>query len=136
MNANGSSGPEADAAMCASRLRLGFCVAEVAVGEALGPEDQDRDSGFVGSMVGMYLPTPTLLTRRLRLRAFSDADGDDLFALHFSPVVLRYWDAPPWSDRARADQFVNGAGRSPRTARGRGWPWTGSPMGCSSVGAA
>ena len=54
----------------------------------------------------MYLPTPTLLTSRLRLRAVSDADGDDLFALHSSAVVLRYWDAPPWSDRARADQFI------------------------------
>jgi len=54
----------------------------------------------------MSLPTPTLLTVRLRLRPFGDADADDLFALHSSAHVLRYWDAPPWSDRARAERFI------------------------------
>jgi RimJ/RimL family protein N-acetyltransferase len=52
------------------------------------------------------LPTPTLHTARLRLRPVTSADADDLFALHSSAHVLRYWDAPPWSERARADQFV------------------------------
>jgi RimJ/RimL family protein N-acetyltransferase len=47
----------------------------------------------------MSLPAPTLYTARLRLRPFDDADADDLFALHSSAYVLRYWDAPPWSER-------------------------------------
>jgi RimJ/RimL family protein N-acetyltransferase len=54
----------------------------------------------------MPLPTPTLQTARLRLRAFDDADADDVFALHSSPSVLRYWDSPPWTDRARAEKFL------------------------------
>jgi RimJ/RimL family protein N-acetyltransferase len=57
-------------------------------------------------MAGMSLPTPTLHTDRLRLRAFNDADADALFALHSSAHVLRYWDAPPWSERVRAEQFI------------------------------
>src|SRR2546423_21013 len=55
----------------------------------------------------MSLPTPTLHTARLRLRPFDDADADDLFALHSNAYVLRYWDAPPWSDRARSERFIN-----------------------------
>ena len=54
----------------------------------------------------MSLPAPTLHTARLRLRPLSDADADALFAMHSSPYVLRYWDAPPWSERARAERFI------------------------------
>lgn len=54
----------------------------------------------------MPLPTPTLDTPRLRLRPFEDADAGDLFALHSSAYVLRYWDAPPWKERARAEGFI------------------------------
>src|SRR3954468_21064818 len=54
----------------------------------------------------MPLPTPTLHTHRLRLRPFTDADADALYALHSNAVVLRYWDSPPWTDRARADLFL------------------------------
>jgi [ribosomal protein S5]-alanine N-acetyltransferase len=57
-------------------------------------------------MARMALPTPTLLTARLRLRPFTDADADPLFALHSSALVLRYWDAPPWSERVRAARFI------------------------------
>lgn len=57
-------------------------------------------------MALMSLATPTLHTARLRLRPFTDADGDALFALHSSAYVLRYWDAPPWSERARAERFI------------------------------
>ena len=52
------------------------------------------------------LPTPTLQSDRLRLRPFTDADGDALFALHSNARVLRYWDSPPWTDRTRADRFL------------------------------
>lgn len=45
-------------------------------------------------MTSTSLPTPTLHTARLRLRPFDDADANDLFALHSSARVLRYWDAP------------------------------------------
>jgi RimJ/RimL family protein N-acetyltransferase len=54
----------------------------------------------------MSLPTPTLHTARLLLRPFDDADANDLFALHSNAYVLRYWDAPPWSERERAEQFI------------------------------
>ena len=54
----------------------------------------------------MSLPTPTLDTARLQLRPVTSADADALFALHSSAYVLRYWDAPPWSERARADRFI------------------------------
>lgn len=54
----------------------------------------------------MSLPTPTLHTARLRLRPFTEADTDALFALHSNARVLRYWDAPPWTTRAQAEQFI------------------------------
>ncbi len=54
----------------------------------------------------MSLPTPTLLTTRLRLRPFTSADADALFALQSNAFVLRYWDAPPWSEPARAERFI------------------------------
>jgi RimJ/RimL family protein N-acetyltransferase len=54
----------------------------------------------------MPLPTPTLRTARLRLRPFTDADSDALFALHSNAHVLRYWDSPPWREPARAERFI------------------------------
>jgi RimJ/RimL family protein N-acetyltransferase len=57
-------------------------------------------------MERMSLPTPTLHTAGLRLRPFKDADAEDLFALHSSAYVLRFWDAPPWSERVRAVRFI------------------------------
>jgi RimJ/RimL family protein N-acetyltransferase len=54
----------------------------------------------------MPLPTPTLHTKRLLLRPFGEADTDAIFALQSNSRVLRYWDSPPWKDRARADRFV------------------------------
>src|ERR1700730_5403815 len=57
-------------------------------------------------MTRMSLPTPTLHTARLRLRPFDGADASDLFELHSSAYVLRYWDAPPWSERVRAERFI------------------------------
>ena len=54
----------------------------------------------------MSLTTPTLTTDRLVLRPVADGDADALWAMHSSAHVLRYWDSPPWTDRARADVFV------------------------------
>ena len=54
----------------------------------------------------MSLITPLLQTARLRLRPFEDSDADDLFALQSNTHVLRYWDAPPWSEPARAEKFI------------------------------
>jgi len=55
----------------------------------------------------MSLPSPTLHTPRLRLRPLSSADADALFALHSDAVVLRDWDSAPWTERARADAFLD-----------------------------
>jgi len=57
-------------------------------------------------MTRMSLPTPTLHTARLRLRPFTDADSEALFALHSNVHVLRYWDSPPWRERSRAERFI------------------------------
>ncbi|GAA4671455.1 GNAT family protein [Streptomyces chumphonensis] len=57
-------------------------------------------------MVRMPVATPLLHTARLRLRPFTDADAESLFALHRSARVMRYWDSPPWRDPARADRFI------------------------------
>jgi ribosomal-protein-alanine N-acetyltransferase len=62
-------------------------------------------------MARVSLPTPTLRTARLQLRPFTDADAEALFALHSNAYVLRYWDAPPWTERARAERFIAACGR-------------------------
>ncbi len=59
----------------------------------------------------MSLPTPTLHTERLRLRPFTDADADDLFALQSNARVLRYWDSAPWTDRSQVASFMAGCRR-------------------------
>ena len=57
-------------------------------------------------MAGMSLPAPTLQTDRLVLRPFTNGDADNLFALRSDSHVMRYWDAPPWSERGQADRFI------------------------------
>ncbi len=57
-------------------------------------------------MTPMSLSTPTVRTARLRLRPFEQADAGDLYALHSDAGVLRYWDAPPWSEHGRAERFI------------------------------
>jgi RimJ/RimL family protein N-acetyltransferase len=54
----------------------------------------------------MFLPTPTLNTPRLLLRPFVETDKDTIFALQSCPRVLRYWDSPPWKERAQAERFI------------------------------
>lgn len=55
----------------------------------------------------MSVSTPSLRTERLRLRPFTAADGDDIYGLQSDPVVLQYWDSPPWTDRASIARFLN-----------------------------
>ena len=57
-------------------------------------------------MMNMSLTTPTLRTARLLLRPFTEGDTDAIYALMSNAYVLRYWDAPPWSERTRADRFI------------------------------
>jgi [ribosomal protein S5]-alanine N-acetyltransferase len=57
-------------------------------------------------MADVSLTTPTLQSNRLRLRPFTDADAGSLYALHSNAHVLRYWDSPPWTERARAERFL------------------------------
>lgn len=54
----------------------------------------------------MPLTTPTLTTDRLRLRPFTDEDGEDLFALQSNSRVMQYWDSEPWTDRGRIERFM------------------------------
>ena len=63
-------------------------------------------TSWQGNIVGMSLPTPTLRSARLQLRPFTRSDAAALFSLHSNAHVLRYWDAPPWSERERAERFI------------------------------
>ncbi|CAN5709990.1 GNAT family protein [soil metagenome] len=54
----------------------------------------------------MPLPAPTLHTARLVLRPFQDGDAAALFALQSDARVMRYWDAPPWTEPERAVRFI------------------------------
>jgi len=54
----------------------------------------------------MPLTTPTIQTSRLLIRPFTKADKDAIFALQSNAKVLRYWDAPPWTEEAQADRFL------------------------------
>ena len=71
-------------------------------------------------MARMSLPTPVLHTARLRLRPLDDADANALFALHSSASVLRYWDAPPWSERVRAERFITACRQMAEEGTGSG----------------
>jgi RimJ/RimL family protein N-acetyltransferase len=84
-------------------------------------------------MVRMTLATPILHTARLRLRPFTDADADPLFALHSSAYVLRYWDSPTKGTAPSASSRC--AGRWRTKGPGRGWPSTVLLTGPSSAGA-
>ena len=68
----------------------------------------------------MLLSTPTLHTARLLLRPFTEADTDAIYSLMSNPRVLRYWDAPPWKDRAHADRFIARCEQAPEQYRAAG----------------
>jgi RimJ/RimL family protein N-acetyltransferase len=72
-------------------------------------------------MTRIWPPTPTLHTARLRLRPFDDADANDLFALHSNAYVLRYWDAPPWSERVRSERFITACRQMAEEGTGLRW---------------
>ena len=57
-------------------------------------------------MTNSSLTTPTLHTARLNLRPFTDSDTNSIYTLMSNVHVLRYWDAPPWSERTQADRFI------------------------------
>jgi RimJ/RimL family protein N-acetyltransferase len=59
----------------------------------------------------MVLPTPALTTRRLRLRPFAESDTEAIFALQSDARALRFWDAPPWTERAQAERFIATCGQ-------------------------
>jgi RimJ/RimL family protein N-acetyltransferase len=67
------------------------------------------------------LPTPSLQTARLRLRAFEDTDADDLSALQSNARVLRYWDEPPWTERSRAGKFLSTCRKMADEGTGARW---------------
>lgn len=58
-------------------------------------------------MAPEVLATPTLLTERLRLRPFDEGDAGAVFALQSDAFVLRYWDSAPWTERSRAQTFID-----------------------------
>jgi len=57
-------------------------------------------------MTNMSLTTPILHTARLLLRPFTEGDTDAIYAVMSNASVVRYWDAPAWSERTRADRFI------------------------------
>ena len=54
----------------------------------------------------MNITTPTLQSERLRLRPFAFDDLDNIYAVLSNPIVVRYWDSPPWNDRKQAEQYI------------------------------
>ena len=49
---------------------------------------------------------PTLRTERLTLRALTEADVADVFAVFADPMVLRYWDGPLMTTHRDAMQYI------------------------------
>lgn len=68
----------------------------------------------------MTLLTPTLGTERLRLRPFTAADADDLFALQSNAHVLCYWDSPPWTVESLVARFMAECRQMTEDASGAG----------------
>lgn len=69
----------------------------------------------------MPLPTPTLRTTRLLLRPFEDTDLEAIYALQSNGRVLRYWDSPPWKDKARAQAFLDACRQMEQEGTGARW---------------
>jgi RimJ/RimL family protein N-acetyltransferase len=64
------------------------------------------------------LTTPVLRSDRLVLRPFAETDLEAIYALQSNPRVLRYWDAPAWTDKARAQAFLDSCRRMEQEGSG------------------
>lgn len=49
---------------------------------------------------------PTLPAQRLRLRALTAADTDEVFAVFSDPLVMRYWSSPPMTGPDQAAGYI------------------------------
>lgn len=47
-----------------------------------------------------------LRSERLLLRPLTPADAAAVFATYSDPEVVRYWSGSPWTDLARADEYI------------------------------
>ena len=48
----------------------------------------------------------TLTSERLILRPLHEGDADELLATYGDPEVVRYWSGAPWTERARAVDYI------------------------------
>lgn len=56
-------------------------------------------------MIQKFLPT--IETDRLVLRPLNQKDAKDLFVIFSDPVVMKYWNTPPWTSLDDARDFIN-----------------------------
>ena len=84
----------------------------------------------------MSWSTPTLAHGSAEPAPFDDSDADALFALHSNADVLRYWDSPPWSERARAERFIAACRQMTEAGTGARLAVDRASDGRSSAGAA
>lgn len=52
---------------------------------------------------------PTIETKRLRLRAATESDLDDVYAIYSNLDVVLYTGDTPWTDKQEAVEFIEGA---------------------------
>lgn len=50
---------------------------------------------------------PTIESDRLVLRPLNHGDAKELFAIFSDPVVMRYWNTPPWASLDDARNFIS-----------------------------
>jgi RimJ/RimL family protein N-acetyltransferase len=55
----------------------------------------------MSSLIGQELETS-----RLRLRPVAVRDAGDLFAIFSDPMVMRYWNTPPWTRPEQASEMI------------------------------
>jgi len=65
--------------------------------------------------MGRARPIPELLTKRLRLRAFTAADAPAFHAAYGDPEAMRHWNHAPSPDLERTVRYVRGWG-APKNA--------------------
>ncbi len=67
---------------------------------------------------------PVLTGSRVRLRALSATDADELFALHSDQRVMRYWSFPAWTARDQAVAQIARYARERESAEFYSWAAT------------